>query len=294
MRAQQVRVTEDELIVELSEEDREVQAMIIIESDHPQEVQIRVGTRNPRLPGPLDSPRGPVGRSRWTRERIRTRRGPITLYYQEITARIIENARIRVHGDIDIPCHRATREHLTLLEATFRLVPPSHLRLVNQRKPQGFLLSNTTGRGANISYMGGLNPRVDYRSTPHYNETQLILITYGALWENRDLGICPTVLHEIGHVLTHRGEINYSHFPEERRRQLAGTRTSRNPGALEALCNAYMYFLCYASSSPDVQAYGNRAGDIQRDRVTRDALRRCPAFTRLLDETWRSRFAERG
>ena len=59
----------------------------------------------------------------------------------------------------EIPCHRATRDQLHLLDNTFQLVPPSHLRLVNRRKPEGFLMSSTAGRGATISYMGGFKSR---------------------------------------------------------------------------------------------------------------------------------------
>lgn len=261
--------------------------MILIDSNQrTTEIDVRVGTRNTRLPGPL-------GTGEWERDdRSQSGRHPaINPPYQEISYNIIEDARIRI-GDVEIPCHRATNEELILLDATFALVPPNHLQLVNQRKPQGFLISDTTGRGNSLSYMGGLNATVDYSSTPNYNESELILITHGALWENRELGICPTVLHEIGHVLTHRGEINYGRFPDNRRTQLEGTRVSRNPGRLEALCNAYMFFLCYGSTSDLVHNYGSRPITNQKDLITRNALRECQAF-RILNEEWDNYFAER-
>jgi hypothetical protein len=264
--------------------------MSVIIDSHPVEREIRVGTRSLRDRRTGRRRPGPLGTGEWETFR---RRGRSPEYYQEIRVPIIENARIIVHSGIEIPCHRATAEQLRILDATFQLVPPRHLELVNQRKPQGFLMSNTTGRGNSVSYMGGLNPGVDYSSTPMYDETRLILITYGALWENRHLGICPTVLHEIGHVMTHRGEISYRFFPPARRRALEGTAVSRNPGALEALCNAYMFFLCYGSSDPAIHNFGSNPPNAQKDRITRDALRRCPAFSSLLDSEWRRRYEER-
>ena len=122
----------------------------------------------------------------------------------------------------------------------------------------------------------------------------MILITYGALWERRNLDMSPTVLHEIGHVMTQRGEINYLPFHRQRRLALMGARVSRNPGQLEALCNCYMFMLCYGSPSSEVQEFGDNPEHIQRDRVAREALRQCPAFSSsMLDDDWRQRFAER-
>lgn len=260
--------------------------MVIIDST-PRIAEVRVGARTARAPGPF-------GASPFTTTTITRNGEEVELHFQTGMEKLIEHARILVPGDIVIPCHRATWWQLNVLDATFALVPPEHLRLVNERKPQGFLISDTTGRGSSLSYMGGLNARFDYPSTPDYDERQLILITHGALWENRDLGICPTVLHEIGHVMTHRGELSYGPFPEARAQELRGTRVSRNPGAMEALCNAYMYFLCYAATDPAVRNYGTRQSDIQRDRVTRAALRGCTAFVPpLLDAAWQTKFAER-
>lgn len=252
---------------------------------------VRVGAYNARTPGP-------DGSAEWETDMVRRRHNGavrnIALHYQEAEMDLVDTATIRVHDEIDVACHHATVEQLNVMDATLHLVPPGHLRLLTQRKPQGFLLAGTAGAGASRSYTGGVNPRFDDRSTPDLDERRLIIITYGAWWRFRGLGTCPTVLHEIGHVMTHRGEINYEPFPEARRRQLAGSSVSRNPGALEALCNAYMYFLCYAAADREIQDFGARPPSEEKDGVTRAALRRCRAFRGpLLDETWQSRFAER-
>jgi hypothetical protein len=264
---------------------------MILRRSEPQQAQIRVG-------GEQSSVEGPSGTSEWQRETLRRHGRAVTLYYQEIEADIIEEAVIRVHDGVEIQCHRATEAQLQILDATFSLVPPSHLRLVNQRKPRGFLVSSTAGLGNSRSYMGGLNPGADYRDTPLLNERQLIIITHGALWRFRELGVCPTVLHEIGHVMTHRGEISYLHFPEERRRALESSSTSgdvsRSRGREEALCNAYMYFLCYAAPTLSIQRFGDARGNPEKDRITREGLRGCQAFgRRMLNEEWRGRFEER-
>lgn len=252
---------------------------------------VRVGAYDERTPGPN-------GTADWDSEMVRRRQNGdvrnVALHYQETEMDLIDTATIRVHGEIDIPCHHATMDQLTVMDATLALVPPGHLRLLGQRKPQGFLLSSTAGAGASRSYTGGLNAGVDYRSTPNLDERRLIMITYGAWWHHRHLGVCPTVLHEIGHVMTHRGEINYGPFPEARQRKLAGSRVSRNSGDLEALCNAYMYFLCYGATRREIRAFGAEPPSAQKDVVTREALRQCRAFRPpLLDDDWRDRFEER-
>lgn len=241
---------------------------------------IRVGSRSFREAGPA----GVDGH--WERAE---RSGQ---YYQEFRAPIIDHAVIRVHGDIDVHCYNGSREHYALLDTTFALVPPDHLRQVVAEKTAGFRLVNAAGQGASASYMGGLNPAFNYRSTD-YDDRLAILITYGALWQNRSLGICPTALHEIGHVMTHRGNgLSIAGTDAQRHTELSEVRVSRNPGALEALCNAYMYLLCYGSSNSGIHNYGSRPVSIQKDRRTRDALRACPAFSEL-DEEWQQRFAER-
>jgi len=240
---------------------------------------IRVGSRSFRTPGPVDDA------DAWQRAR---RAGQ---FFQECATGVYPHAIIRVRGSIDIHVYRATERDLGLLNHTFPLVPPDHLQRVVEEKSAGFRIVNTAGRGGSASYMGGLNPAFDDRNTA-YDERQSIQITYGALWENRRLNMCPTVLHEIGHVMTHGNNgLNISAVDPERFRELGGVRVSRNVGRLEALCNAYMYFLCYGSTETAVHHYG-RGASIQKDQRTRNALRECPAFTRL-DETWRNRFNER-
>jgi hypothetical protein len=239
---------------------------------------VRVGRQRggARVPGPL-------GTGRWEADRAGHR-------FQSVQLRLVRKAWICVH-DLRIGCHFATVDQLAILDVTFQLVPPDHLQRVLHAKPEGFFMVSSAGRGSTLSYMGGLNPGFDYPETS-YNETRAILITYGALWQNRHLGICPTVLHEIGHVMTHGGNgLSYATFDEARATQLRGTRVSRNPGAMEALCNTYMYFLCYSSGDPAVRAYGTGT-DVQRDLRTRNALRGSLAFRRL-PEAWQRRFEER-
>jgi len=239
---------------------------------------IRVGSRSFRA-------QGPAGSSTWERSR---RRGQ---FYQEYTASIFPHAKIRVHDNVEVDVYQATELDLELLDTTFPLVPADHLLRVISAKPEGFRVVSAAGRGGSASYMGGLNPAFDDAST-QYNETRCIQITYGALWENRHLGICPSIIHEIGHVMTHGGNgLNIARVDPERFAELGGVRVSRNAGRLEALCNAYMYFLCYGSSVSAVRRYGTSAS-IQKDARTRDALRACPAFTRL-DDSWQARLAER-
>ena len=230
---------------------------------------------------------GPSGSMDWEQQTVGTRHR----FYQETVADLVLTAHIRANGHRIRVCS-ATMEELQLYDATLALVPPSHLALLLERKPEGFMTSSTTGRGSSLSYTGGLNARVDNPDTLLFDESRGITITHGALWNNRALGICPTILHEIGHVMTHRGEISYRSFPPDRASALAGTRASRNPGRLEALCNAYMYFLCYGAENGDIRSYGTGTG-IQNDRVTREALRETRAFSSMLDGDWTARFEER-
>lgn len=248
--------------------------------------RIRVGGYVPRG-GRRPAYAGPTGNAEWEQQAV----GSHTRFYQETLVELNLTANIRVNGHQIRVCS-ATMEELQLYDATLALVPPSHLALLLERKPEGFITASTTGRGSSLSYTGGLNARVDYPETLLFDESRGIIITHGALWNNRALGICPTILHEIGHVMTHRGEISYRPFPPDRERALAGTRASRNPGRLEALCNAYMYFLCYGSEDRAIRDYGSGTG-IQNDSVTREALRETRAFSSMLDADWSARFAER-
>jgi hypothetical protein len=215
--------------------------------------------------------------------------------YQEVEVQVIDKAHLAMHGLLT-PCWEATVEQLRLLDATLALVPPDHLQRLLRAKPDGFHVVSSTPRGAGTSYMGGANVANDDPLTS-FDDTRCILITHGALWQNRHLGVCPTALHEIGHVMTRAGNgLSYATFDADRERELrlagASGEVSRNPGELEALCNAYMYFLCYGADDPPVRRFGDRPTDPQRDRRTRDALRALPAFTRLSGD-WQSRYRER-
>jgi len=246
----------------------------------PHEEIARVGARSRREVGPLGAG------TRWDSEQIDGE----NRYFQEVRYSLY-NADVLVHSRV-VRCFHATMEQLQMLDTTLQLVPPQHIDLLNERKPAGIRVADTTGRGASRRYMGGVNPSADYAASPDFDERRGIVITHGAFWENRNRGICVTVLHEIGHVMTHNGELSYQPFPHDRSAQLRGLRVSRNPGVYEGLCNAYMFFLCYGSDNAVMRDYGTNPPDIQKDAVTRRALRQTQAFT-MLDSGWQSRFAER-
>ncbi|MDX2002722.1 MAG: hypothetical protein SFW35_09840 [Chitinophagales bacterium] len=228
----------------------------------------------------------PIPDSPWIADTVR---GP----YQELRGVEVAEAQYVGPTGLSIRLLAMPTWASDIVDTTLNLVPTAHLEWFNLRKPQGIRFSNSAGTARWERHTGGLNPSVDYSSSADFNERQGILITYGALWEFQHLGICPTILHEIGHVMTHAGKISYNSFSEARAAQLGGTRVSRNSGSLEALCNAYMYFLCYGSLDDTIHAFGDRSSDPQRDRVTRDGLRACPAFGRMINSAWRLRFEER-
>lgn len=260
--------------------------MSVIELCEPATRTVRVGSDAARVPGP-------IGTSEWETMAIVDRDERITLYYQDVEQELVPEAEIEVHGAIHIPVHEASRDQLRVLDASLHQVPLPHLRLLLERKPEGFLCRGSAGRAGSMRFTGGLNASADYSDSPDHDERRLIIITYGAFWEYRHLRVCPTVLHEIGHVMTHRGEISYARFPEERALLMRGTRASRNPGAEEALCNAYMYFLCYGSEYDEVRSFGS-GHDNQNDAIARAGLRACRAFRRpLCDEAWQARLGER-
>jgi hypothetical protein len=261
-------------------------AMIITDPGTEPTTVVRVGAYSWARPGPL-------GTTTYESERIGSHSYP----YQEVGWRIIHRAIARIDdpdgAPIEIPWYNVPFQFLDLIDGTMRLVPPGHLRLVSSRKPEGFICANTAGRFDAMRYTGGLNAPYNDPATPDLNERNMIIITYGALWNWHHLGISPTTLHEIGHVMTHRGEINYGPFGAEREAELRALPASRNQGEQEGLVNTYMYFLCYGSSNPALHRYG-RGGTIEKDATTRAALRRCRAFRPpLLSASWESRFAER-
>jgi hypothetical protein len=251
------------------------------EYPHRRTSTIRVGTRSFRS-------MGPTGTNEWETSH---RQGQ---YYQEYRTAIFPHAIIRVHGAIDVHVYGATERALRLLDNTFPLVPPDHLRLVIAEKTAGFRVGSTAGLGRAASYMGGANPTHDNRATA-YDERRSIQITFGSLWEHDRRNINPTTFHEIGHVLTHGNNgLRIRGIDQERSDQLSRLEVSRNKPerrSLEGLCNAYMYFICYGSRDQTVHSYGKGHG-IQGDRRTRNALRQCRAFTRL-DAEWQRQFSER-
>lgn len=256
--------------------------MSVVEDSAPMPATVRVGSRRARVPGPL-------GSDEWESEAIGDRRE----HYQEVAWDLIPYAHLIVHGDIPVPCRMATRDELETLDRSLALVPPGHLQLFLRQRPGGILVRSSAGRGTRRSYSGGLNPVADDPDTPEWNEREMILVTHGAFWQYRRLSVCPTVLHEIGHRMTTHGEINWRHFPPERARVLQETRVSRNPGRDEALCNVYMYFLCWASPEPELRDWAH-SGGLQSDLISRDAMRPCAAFRApLLDERWAERMTER-
>ncbi|TWT76472.1 hypothetical protein CA13_69660 [Planctomycetes bacterium CA13] len=245
---------------------------------------VRVGSRS-RQQGPAGHDWTRVQLARTCPEDAEVCPSDAVEYYQQVQFDIIRNALIVVGGNnsVEIPVHNASREELELFNNTFcdeALVPIAHLNRVLEIRPNGIHVESTTGRpGGSLSYMGGLN------------QSNRIVITHGSLWGSRRRGISETVLHEIGHVMTHRGNVwlNVSSHDVAQMR----TGTSRNRGGLEGLCDAYMYFLCYGSNDTTIQQFGERNGN----RTTRDILRRSLAFSRIssddLSSDWTSRLAER-
>jgi hypothetical protein len=196
---------------------------------------IRVGTRSFRS-------RGPNGTNEWERSE---RAGQ---WYQEFNQALYPHAIIRVHGDIDVHVYGATQRALEILNNTFPLVPPDHLRLVVEEKTAGFRIVSRAGWRGSASYMGGLNPARDDPATA-YDERLSIQITFGSLWEHDSKNMNPTTFHEIGHVMTRHG-LRIREVNPERSEALSRLNVSRNrpeSRSLEGLCNAYMYFICYGS-----------------------------------------------
>ncbi|WP_299436223.1 hypothetical protein [uncultured Aquimarina sp.] len=223
----------------------------------------------------------------WEHDRVRG-------FYQMVEDEDLVDICYMSQNNVSINIYRVIRSEVLFVERTLDLIPSGHLRWLKERKPAGIIFANSAGRGSSERYTGGLNPGYDDRSTSFFDEREGILITYGALWRYQNLGISPTLLHEIGHVMTHAGKISYRYFSETARETLSNTRVSRNPGTLEALCNAYMYFICYSSSVPSIRLFGRRPQILERSSETRAALRRCPAFSsRMLSPSEIMNFRER-
>ena len=213
-------------------------------------------------------------------------------YFQQCPNTSLVDIEYTATDGSKIQVYQVRKLDVQLVDNSLEMVPPSHIRWFNTKKPEGIIFSNSKGRGGSEKYTGGLNAGYDDQSTSFFDERRGIIITYGAAWRYRHLGIIPTIFHEIGHVLTHNGSISYRPFGASRRTLLRNTRVSENPGPMEALCNTYMYFICYGSNNPPVRNFG-RGSNPQKDRVTREALRKCRAFSTMLSGVWRTRFRER-
>jgi hypothetical protein len=231
--------------------------------------------------------RGPDGRA-WLHNSL-------GLPYQNATIQLY-NAVIIVHSQ-RVPCFHARETDLQLLDATLALVPPSHLTYVLSQRPAGIRVSDSTGRGSNLSYTGGSNPVLgfDDPATTDFIEENGILITFGAFLNFAHLGICPTIFHEFGHRMLHENKLSGRFSVTEREAMITASHSRSASGDLtEALCDAYMYMLCYGASDRNIQAFGNRSSEITRCRATRTVLRRCEAFNSMVREDgWFERYAER-
>ncbi|MFT4678817.1 MAG: hypothetical protein ACI84C_001900 [Flavobacteriales bacterium] len=229
---------------------------------------------------------GPLGMS-WGRENTRARR----LFQLHRNQQLIDVEYYNSQGT-RIPIYQVNNTDLNIIDRTLNSIPPEHLEWFINHKPEGIIIAEEAGRGGRAKLTGGANPIFDEPTTRFFNEARGILITYGAIWRNRHLGIVPTIFHELGHTLTIRSRISYNYFPQSRSSVLRQTVVSRNPGSMEALCNAYMFFICYGSTDEAIRAYGSGQGS-QKDAATRQGLRGCPAFTSMLSGNWINRFVER-
>ncbi len=223
-------------------------------------------------------------------------RNSLGLPYQNETVQLY-NAVLLVHNQ-HVPCFHARDADLQLLDATLELIPPSHLRYVLSQRTAGIRVSDSTGRGSNLSYTGGSNPVLgfDDPETTDFIEENGILITFGAFLNFEHLGICPTVFHEFGHRMLHENKLS-GRFSEEARAEMRVASHSRSASGdmTEALCDAYMYMLCYGAADSNIRTFGDRASEITRCRATRAVLRRCEAFNSMVQEDgWLDRYAERG
>lgn len=259
----------------------------------PAETNVLVGTGYGHERAALrDNFVGPDGTRSWESVHIGRRDFPV-----QRMPYMLQDGIIHVHNDIRIPVYQGNQTHFELLEATFQEMPPSHLEWLLQIKPLGIILNERAGLGGSARYTGGVNPGVDYPETPALDDRMAIIITYGALWNFREQGFSPTLIHEIGHVMTHGGKISYGGFNSDIRSRLVGESTSgghsRSGSSLEALCDVYMYLICYGSTMGTMRSYSTRRGELAASRDARNGLRASVAFTTMLDAVWRVRYTER-
>lgn len=223
---------------------------------------------------------GPLGTGEWSSIRA----GGRQQYIQETEVEVYPLAMIvvGVEDPVTLSIHNATHAQLQLLDNTFcvhRLVPMAHLRRVNQVRRNGIHVADYRGPSGGRRYTGGINL------------SDRIVLTRGSLWAYRDLGINLTILHEIGHVLTHRHRQYMLNVSRENAQTLTGT--SENVGELEGVCDQYMYLLCYGANNSAIRRTGTRNGTPNGRRIIR-ATRAIQNLTSDgLCSDWQTRLEER-
>ncbi len=260
----------------------------------PVEIDVRVGAGYGHERAALrDLLVGPDGTSSWESVRIGRRDFPV-----QRMPYMLQDGIITVHEGIRINVYRGTTHHFRLLEATLEELPPSHLELFVQRKPLGIILNDYAGLSNSMRFTGGVNPSRDYADTAALDDSRGIIITYGALWSFYDNGFSPTLIHEIGHVMTHQGEINYRRFETSVRDRLISESTSgghsRSGGRDEGLCDVYMYMICYGAVNPNLVNYwSSKTTELAASAEALEGIRNTPAFSRMLTAGWRTRYQTR-
>jgi hypothetical protein len=189
---------------------------------------------------------------------------------------------VGVEQRVTLSVHNATRAELQLLDNTFcrhRMVPMAHLRRIHEVRRNGIYVADYRGQaGRSERYTGGVNL------------PDRIVLTRGSLWAYRQLHINLTILHEIGHVLTHPHRQYVLNVSREDAESLAGT--SENTGVFEGVCDEYMYLLCYGSTDSAIRRTG-RQGTPRGRRLIR-ATRAIQNLTSdELCSDWQARLAER-
>lgn len=242
----------------------------------PERTRVRVGV-SPRARWRLP---GPTGTTAWRPIQA----GGRQQFIQEYDAEVYPLAMIEVgsQAPVTLTVHNATQSELELLNATFcshALVPMAHLRRMQQVRPAGIYVGDYRGRaGRSERYTGGVNL------------SDRIVLTRGSLWATRDIGINATILHELGHVLTH----NHPRYCLDVSRDVARTLegTSENEGDFEGVCNQYMYLLCYGARNAAIHRWGC-LGSVAGRRIVRAtrAIRNLSADE--ICPNWQHRLRER-
>lgn len=226
------------------------------------------------------------------------------------TEAVLYNAVISVNCNL-VKCQHAREIDLILIDKSLELIPPAHLSYILAQRPEGIFVHDSAGEGKDLRYMGGSNPGrstsqlekllmkkptkpielQDDTATPNFIDEVGIIITFGALSKNVEKGFCPTVLHEFGHRMLYKNKLHaWKLSPEENTQLISASRSrsSNRKDTTEGLCDAYMHMLCYGAAKP----LGSEA-PILNSRSMREALRKCPAFSSMLDSEWKARYQER-